>query len=84
MGSASGSRASRDNLGIGEPVRLITRVRDVGFEAIEGVPVVGTLQGPKGLQSFEGITNAAGEAVIELEPGSAGSYQVKVEAGDRG
>ena len=76
--------ASRDNLGIGEPVRLITRVRDVGFEAIEGVPVVGTLQGPKGLQSFKGITNAAGEAVIELEPGSAGSYQVKVEAGDRG
>ncbi|MFT5585117.1 MAG: putative membrane protein [Cognaticolwellia sp.] len=76
--------ASRDNLGIGDSVRLITRVRDVGFEPMEGVPVVGTLQGPKGLQSFEAITNAAGEAVIEMEPGGAGSYQVQVEAGERG
>jgi hypothetical protein len=56
----------------------------VGFEAMEGVPVTGTLQGPKGVQSFEARTNAAGEAVIELEPGGAGSYQVLVEAGEKG
>ena len=76
--------ASRDNLGVGEPVRLITRVRDVGFEAMEGVKITGELLGPKGSQSFEARTNAAGEAVIELEPGGAGSYQVLVEAGEKG
>ena len=73
--------ATRDNLGIGEPVRLVARVRDVGFEAMEGIPVRGTLQGPGGMQSFEATTNAAGEAVIELETSGSGSFTVQVEAG---
>lgn len=76
--------ASRDNLGIGEGVRLVTRVRDVGFEPMEGVPVTGTLIGPKGRVPFEALTNAAGEAVVELEPGGSGSYQVEVDAGTGG
>lgn len=76
---------TRENYVIGDTIRVLTRVRDVGFDPMEGEPVVGRITGPDGAsESFEVVTDATGEAVVELEASAVGAWQVEIEAGARG
>jgi len=76
--------ASRENYRVGDTVRLVVQVRDVGFEPQEGAAVTGTIQGPGESVSFDALTDAFGEAIIEVPAGDRGSYRVSVSGSNAG
>jgi len=71
--------ATRENYRVGDTVRLVVQVRDVGFEPQEGAAVTGTVSGGGEPITFEATTDAFGEAIIELPTGERGSYRVRVQ-----
>jgi uncharacterized membrane protein len=75
---------THENYRVGEKVRVVARVRDVGFQALEGVPVRGEVTGPGSAMSFEGVTDANGEAIVELEASQRGAWTVALVAGEEG
>lgn len=76
---------ARENYLPGDGVRVVTRVRDAGFQAVAGADVVVGVVGPDGpLPSTTAITDDAGEAVVELQVDRRGPYRVKVLAEGHG
>ncbi|MCB9762853.1 MAG: hypothetical protein H6739_23835 [Alphaproteobacteria bacterium] len=70
----------RENYLVGDTVRVVIQVRDVGFDAVEGAEVIGTITGPEGAQTFEGRTDVYGEAVVEVAADARGPWKVEAEA----
>ncbi len=71
---------TRENYRVGDTVRVVVKVRDVGFEPLAGAAVSGAISGPGGEIPFEAVTDAFGEAVIERPAGERGSYKVRASA----
>ena len=80
---------SRENVLLGDEVRLVARVRDAGYGPVGAAAVQGTVRKPDGSTStFEATTTAAGEATYVFTPTQQGAHRVIVRAGsgpsDRG
>ena len=75
---------TQENYRVGETVRVVARVRDVGFQPLEGVAVRGEVTGPGSAAAFEGVTDSNGEAVVELEASQRGAWTVTLSAGEEG
>lgn len=73
---------SRENVLLGDEVRLVVRVRDAGYGPVAGASVVGIIRGPEGqAESFEIETGGNGEATTTFTPSQRGSHRVVVRAG---
>ena len=72
---------AKENVVIGDTVRVITSVRDVGFEAQAGVQVHATITGPGEILEVEGVTDELGEAVFEVPATKRGAWTVQAIAG---
>ncbi len=76
---------SRENVLLGDEVRLVIKVRDTGYGPIDGAKVGGVIVGPDGSrENFELITDASGEARTAYSPSMRGAHRVKVNAGSVG
>jgi len=75
---------TRENYRIGEPVRVVVRARDVGFNPLAGAEITGEIQGPGEATPIEATTDTFGEAVVELPAEARGSYRVIVSARTQG
>jgi hypothetical protein len=76
---------SRENYGVGDEVRIAVRVRDVGFEALAGVPVHVRMEEPGGAGepvTDQVLTGSDGEAVVTFRARRPGAHRVRVEALD--
>jgi len=74
---------ARENVMLGDEVQLRIRVRDAGYGPVDQQLVTGTVLGPAGtVESFEVMTDAAGEAVTRFETRVRGAHRVQVQAGD--
>lgn len=73
---------SRENVLLGDEVRLVVRVRDAGYGPVAGAKVTGVVRGPGGqAESFSVETGGSGEATTTLTPEARGTYRVVVRAG---
>lgn len=72
---------AKENVVIGDTVRVIASVRDVGFEAQAGVAVQATVSGPGEVLNVEGITDELGEVVFEVPATRRGAWTVQAVAG---
>ncbi len=75
---------AKENVVIGETVRVVASVRDVGFEPQPDVPVRGSVIGQGRVLQLEGRTDAFGEAVFEVPATMRGAWTVTLEAGEPG
>lgn len=80
---------SRENVLLGDEVRLIVKVHDAGYQPVAGAEVELAVQGPEGEAArFSLATDAAGEAVAAFKPEARGAHRVEARAGggagDRG
>lgn len=72
---------SRENVLLGDEVRLVVKVRDTGYGAIEGATVSGEIIDPDGVRErFELVTDTAGEARTAFTTSQRGAHRVKVES----
>ncbi|MCA9573676.1 MAG: hypothetical protein KC656_37850, partial [Myxococcales bacterium] len=71
---------TRENYLVGEEVRVVVQVRDVGFEPVEGAKVTGRVLGPGGAVPIEAESDGFGEAVVTLKVEDKGPWRVSVEA----
>jgi uncharacterized membrane protein len=69
---------TRENYRVADTVRVVVKVRDVGFEPLENALVVGEIHGPGDPVPFEAVTDAFGEALVEVPAGARGAYRVLV------
>jgi len=75
---------SRENVLLGDSVRLVVNVRDAGYGPVEGARVTGTVIAPSGqAHPVELVTDSAGEAATAFEPSERGAHRVKVSTGPR-
>jgi uncharacterized membrane protein len=73
---------SRENVLLGDEVRLVVQVRDAGYGPVVSAKLTGTVRSPDGSsQPFEATTNAIGEATVPLTPSQQGAHRVVVRAG---
>ena len=80
---------SRENVLLGDEVRLVVAVRDPGYQPVANAEVTVTVQGPVGEAGrFTVTTDAAGEASLPYTPTARGAHRVEARAGggagDRG
>ena len=75
---------ARENHRVGETIRIVSKVRDVGFEPMSEVEVVGQLSGAGDAIRFEGRTDTNGEFVVEVPAEARGAWHVEIEAGPGG
>ena len=80
---------SRENVLLGDEVRLIIKVRDPGYAPVPGAEAAVTVEEPGGAtQRFDVTTDAAGEATVVYEARTRGAHRVHATAGagagDRG
>ncbi len=75
---------AKENVRIGETVRIIASVRDVGFEAQPGVPVRAKVVGKGEVLKLEGVTDELGEVIFEVPVNKRGAWTVHAEAGRSG
>ncbi|MDP6931504.1 MAG: glutamine amidotransferase, partial [Myxococcota bacterium] len=74
---------SRENVLLGERVRLVVKVRDADFEPVEGARVEGFIKGPDGeVESFEAVTDGSGEASTLVQPETRGAHRVEVQVAE--
>ena len=72
---------SRENVLLGDEVRLVSRVRDAGYGPVGDTEVRGTIRAPDGTTTaFTETTNAAGEATATFTPTQEGAHRVEVRA----
>ena len=75
---------SRENVLLGDEVRVVVKVRDPDYAPQAGVWVNGSIQGPDGeVGSFQVQTDASGEGTVTVTPEVRGAHRVKVRAGER-
>jgi len=75
---------SRENVLLGDEVRLTVRVRDAGYGPVEGAQVVGVVEGPDGSRSPVTLTtDSTGEAAMAFTPTLRGAHRVEVGIGSR-
>ena len=74
----------RENVALGEPARLVVRVRDAAFSPVEGAEAAVDVVGDAGARSFTVLTNADGEAVIEVPSERRGAHRVRAVVGKGG
>ncbi len=72
--------AGRENALPGETLRLVARVRDVGFDPVADARVSLTITGPEQAQTTELTTDVHGEAVLEYEARDHGAHRVEAKA----
>lgn len=72
---------ARENVLLGDDVRIVLRVRDAGYLPVEGAKVSGTVLLPSGAtQPFEVQTDAAGEGGFDLHSTEQGAHRVLAES----
>jgi uncharacterized membrane protein len=75
---------SRENVLLGDSVRLTIRVRDAGYGPVEGAEVVGAVEAPDGARTPVTVTtDASGEATVSFLPTVRGAHRVVVGTGSR-
>lgn len=75
---------SRENVLLGDEMRLTVRVRDAGYGPVEGAEVVGNIEGPDGSRTPIALTtDASGEGVFAYRPEVRGAHRVSVGTGNR-
>jgi len=75
---------SRENVFLGDEVRLTVRVRDAGYGPVEGAQVVGAVTAPDGTTAPISLTtDASGEAAVSFRPTQRGAHRVEVGTGNR-
>ena len=75
---------SRENVLLGDGVRLTVKVRDAGYGPVEGARITGAVVTPSGrTHDIELVTEASGEAATLFEPQERGAHRVQVSVGDR-
>lgn len=73
---------SRENVLVGEEVRIVVRVRDEGYQPLEAQTVVGTILSPGGEATpFEAVTDASGEATVLFQGAEQGAHRVEAQLG---
>lgn len=80
---------SRENVLLGDEVRLIVNVHDAGYQPVAGAEVTLAVQGPDGEAArFTLSTDTTGEATAAFQPTAKGAHRVEARAGgtagDRG
>ena len=69
---------SRENVLVGEELRIVVRARDAGYLPLEGERIVGTILSPAGETTpFELDTDASGEAVVLFQGQEQGAHRVE-------
>jgi uncharacterized membrane protein len=71
---------TRENHLLGEEARIRIRVRNVGFEPVEGAEVTGRIVGPAGVEEFEAVADESGEVLLQREAVLLGTHHVEVQA----
>ncbi len=75
---------SRENVLLGDEMRLTVRVRDAGYGPVEGAEVVGSIESPDGVRTPIALTtDAAGEGIFAYRPEMRGAHRVSVGTGNR-
>jgi uncharacterized membrane protein len=75
---------SRENVLLGDDVRITVRVRDAGYGPVEGAEVLGAIEGPDGARTpIVLTTDASGEGVFVFRPEVRGAHRVAVGTGSR-
>jgi uncharacterized membrane protein len=73
---------SRENVLLGDDVRVGIRVRDAGYAPVEGATVTVQVRPPAGPpQEHQLTTSATGEASLELTADQRGAWRVEARAG---
>lgn len=76
-------RPSKENLLVGEEMRLTIFARDAGYEPVPGRRVHGEIRGPEGLSStFDVVTDESGQATTQYVPETMGSHRVLVSTSE--
>ncbi len=80
---------SRENVLLGDEVRLVVSVHDAGYQPVSGAEVALVVQGPEGEAGrFSLATDTTGEAAVAFRPTAKGAHRVEARAGgsagDRG
>jgi len=75
---------SRENVLLGDAVRLTVKVRDAGYGPVEDARVTGAVVAPSGRShDVELVTEASGEATMMFSPEERGAHRVQVSVGGR-
>jgi hypothetical protein len=70
---------SRENVVLGEELRLVVRARDAGSAPVAATVIEGTISGPGGRKEPMTLTtDSNGEAVLDFKPAVRGAWRVKV------
>lgn len=73
---------SRENVLLGDEVRLTAKVRNSGYGPVEGATITGLLTAPDGsTTSISLVTGPTGEASTSFTPTIQGAHRVLVQAG---
>jgi len=75
---------TQENHRVGDTIRIVSKIRDVGFQPLKDVEVTGSVTGSREAVSFEGSTDANGELVFELPAQHRGAFSVSIAAGPDG
>ena len=75
---------TRENHRVGDTIRIVAKVRDVGFQPMKEIEVVGQLTGAGEAISFSGLTDASGELVVEVPAEARGAWTASIAAGPEG
>jgi len=72
---------ARENVLLGDSVRVVIKVHDAGYLPVDGAVVRGTVTPPSGrAQSFEAVTDASGEASIEVAAKEQGAHRIRASS----
>jgi uncharacterized membrane protein len=76
-------RPSKENLLVGEEMRLTIYARDAGYEPVSDSRVHGEIRGPDGIKSaFDVVTDASGQATTQFVPETIGAHRVLVSTSE--
>ena len=76
-------RPSKENLLIGEEMRLTIFARDAGYEPVPSTRVHGEIRGPDGVKSvFDVVTDESGQATAQFVPETIGAHRVLVSTSE--
>lgn len=71
---------SHENYPLGDQVKIVGRVRDVGFGPVAGATVTADVSGPGTTTSLTGTTGADGTVVLTTDSGARGAWRVRLTA----